>query len=112
MDVPHMDQRELDVLVANGQVALAKFLRIDLAVAFTFLEIARLERDIDPSHAQALIAKVRTALGTIRALNSRVRDVDVWEEVRGGANALEAALGDISNFPDYQLFPAVVIPRA
>jgi hypothetical protein len=82
-------------LQAQNQALLLDFLRADLDLAFTFLATAAIDTSADQGHARALLAKARTALGSIRLLTGRIEDGTAWREIHWRANELEAALGNL-----------------
>ena len=85
-------------LQAQNQALLLDFLRADLDLAFTFLATAAIDTSADQGQARALLAKARTALGSIRLLTGRIEDRTAWREIHWRANELEAALESVT-FP-------------
>jgi hypothetical protein len=90
-----MSQRPPDRLGAlriDYQATLIEFLRVDLDLAFTFLETAKTESESDPEHCKSAVAKAQAALETIRKFQGRIEDRDEWSKINSRADHLEAAL--------------------
>jgi hypothetical protein len=79
-------------LSARSQENLIAHLCIDLDVAFTFLETARIEGGSDVSHSMAAVEKARIALASVRKFQGRVENPDEWVKINDRANQLEAAI--------------------
>jgi hypothetical protein len=82
----------LAALRARSQSSLREFLLVDLDLAFTLLDTARIEAEPDPERSRAILAKVETALATVRHLLRRIEDPQVGSEIDSRANELERAL--------------------
>jgi len=86
-------QERFHALKAKNQEALIEFLRVDLDLAFTFLETARIESGSDPEHCKAALEKVRVALESIRRFHSRIANSVERDRIQVRSDKLEAALG-------------------
>src|SRR4051794_21890622 len=89
------DLPTLDALRIENRAALVNLLRADLDLAFTFLQTARLDTRDGRSHARALNAKARRALGRVRHLNELIQDPRDWQEIHARADELETAVNRI-----------------
>jgi hypothetical protein len=78
------------------QKALTDFLRIDSDLAFTFLQTAAIESDVNPDHSRTAIEKARAALLSIYQLAARVEDPVVRAEIESRANKLESAIKTVA----------------
>ena len=79
-------------LRARSQSSLREFLSVDLELAFTLLDTARIEAGHNPKRSRDILGKVETALATVRHLLSRIEDPQVSKEIESRANELEHAL--------------------
>jgi hypothetical protein len=77
---------------AESQSALVDFLNIELDLGFTFLELARTERDLDPPQASRLTGKIAEVLQTVRGFIPRVTDSAVAAGIGSRADSLESEL--------------------
>ena len=84
--------REFAALHARSQASLREFFSVDLQIAFTLLDTARIEAYLDPEHRPAIIAQVESALSGVRHLLGRIEDPQVWNELHSRANDLERQL--------------------
>jgi len=90
MSTPVDDLKEQ---LARSQQRLIEFLRVDLELAFTILNTAKIEKDAgNTQHMTASLNTVRKALKSIRHLAERVEDWKELSEIQTRANELEAAL--------------------
>jgi len=90
MSTPADDLKEH---LARSQKSLIEFLRVDLDLAFTILDTAKIEKHAgNRQRMTASLRTVRKALKSIRHLAERVRDVTELSEIHARANELEAAL--------------------
>ena len=71
-----------------------EFLRKNIALAETYLASARASRN--PASDRILITGERITLQTVRLLDGRVQDPNVWQEVHRFADLLEAALDEFT----------------
>ena len=76
----------------RSQEALQGFLRADIALAFTFLETAEIDRESDPVQCKAAIGKAQEALATIRGFEARLEDPAHLAEIHESADSLELAI--------------------
>jgi hypothetical protein len=74
------------------QAALVEFLEADLALAFTILRTAEIERTSDPNHYHAVLERARKALVTIRTLSGRIEDPASWQAIHDRTDMLEQEL--------------------
>ncbi len=79
-------------LKAENQRTLIDFLRVDLDLAFTLLETAKIEADSNPARCEAVLGKVRVALESTRLFQKRIDDPDESGKINDRADELEAAL--------------------
>ena len=79
-------------LQARTQRALIEFLSVDLDLALTFLQTAKIEADSDFAHCAAAFNKARIALVSIRHFQGRIQDPAEWQKIHDRANELQAAL--------------------
>jgi hypothetical protein len=82
-------------LQVRSQTALIKFLDTDLDLAFTMLETARIERELDPSRVPVILGKVRHTLETVRVFTGRIQDLTVQQRIQSRTDELEAALAKV-----------------
>ena len=79
--------------LARSQQNLIDFLRVDLELAFTILNTARIERESgNLEHMNASLKTAREALMSIRKFAARIQDSATLSEIDTRANELEAAL--------------------
>ena len=79
--------------LARSQQNLVDFLRVDLDLAFTILNTAKIEKHSGNTQRMAASLEiVRKALQSIRHLAERVQDETALSEIQAQANVLEAAL--------------------
>jgi len=81
-----MYERDLADLQREGQDHLLSFLRIDLDVARTFLDIAAATSD---EHRRQLVQKVHSVIGTVRRFAPRIVNPVARREVQEHADRLE-----------------------
>ena len=87
--------RPLEELRNESQAALIQFLTIDLQIAATFLQTARLEAYLDPVRVPEVLAKVRVAVRAIRHLSGGVEDCSVWQDIHRRTNEIENELNQL-----------------
>jgi hypothetical protein len=75
-------------LHAESQSALVEFLETDLDIAGTMLGIALELSTIDPAQSQATLARVASALETVRHVAGRVEDSWTAAQLRSSADVL------------------------
>ena len=73
------DELILQRLEANAQALLIEFLSADLDLCRTFLETAT--ETNDPDHRASALAKVRTAVASIRQFSARVEDAKTKQSI-------------------------------
>ena len=95
--VPENLQESLARMNSRGQELLLEFLNIDLDLAFTFLNTARIERTKNPDHSTAAAKKAEAALYTIRSLDVRIENRNEWEKIQSRVAKLEAELDQITS---------------
>ena len=79
--------------LARSQQSLIDFLRVDLDLAFTILDTAKIEKRAgNTPRMKAALKTVRKALKSIRHLAERVQDRTELRKIHARANELEAAL--------------------
>jgi len=79
--------------IARSQQSLIDFLRVDLDLAFTILNTAKIEKHAgNTQHMTESLKTVRKALKSIRHLAERVQDRTAVSEIQAHANELETAL--------------------
>jgi hypothetical protein len=81
-------------LNARSQENLIQYLNVDLDLAFTFLETARIEAGFDARHSKSAVEKARTALASIRRFQRHVEDQNALAKINDRANQLEAAIDE------------------
>ena len=69
---------------------LSEFLRIELDLADTLLEMSRATQD--PGHRERLLENVQTAIVTVRHFEGRLVDPEMRNALRDRADELEAAI--------------------
>jgi hypothetical protein len=88
--------RRIDFLQAENERRLIEFLSVELDLAFTFLEHARIESGSNEESSKAVFERVRTALESIRRFQGRIEDRSEWAKIHDGADRLETALNEFS----------------
>ena len=79
--------------LARSQQSLIDFLRVDLDLAFTILDTAKIEKRAgNTSRMTAALRTAGKALKSIRHLAERVQDRTQLSEIQARANELAAAL--------------------
>jgi hypothetical protein len=71
-----------------------RLLKIDLNLAFTMLETARIEAILDPIAVRAIIERVQTAVQTVRSFTGRIQDRTTWTQIHSRRDDLEASVAD------------------
>jgi hypothetical protein len=91
-----MPDESTSALLANAllshQSALVEFLKADLDLTSTILDLVQHQYKAGPGHAAVAVAKIATALEVIRRLAARVDDANAADEIRGRADTLEVTL--------------------
>jgi hypothetical protein len=77
------------------QESLVEFLRVGLALGFTFLGTAKIDILDDPVHSKSAVENARAVLNTLRHFAERISDTAIREEIESEVNRLE---GDIGRF--------------
>lgn len=90
MEFPGAFRSGAELRGAN-QTALYEFLRTEIALAFTFLQTARLAKPGSEHHSE-LIEKAKTALASIRHFQERIDDPEQRAVIAESADQLEVAL--------------------
>ena len=81
---------ELSGLQQQSQQNLTEFLRTELSLAFTMLEMAGTTRN-EP-HRVELIAKVKTVIRTVRHFEGKITDREIWRDIHARTDQLEGSL--------------------
>ncbi len=66
------------------QNSLREFIQIDLDLAFTFVDTARLARGLE--HREQALGAAKKALETIRRLQRRIEDPEISNEINSRAD--------------------------
>lgn len=77
------------------QAMLVDFLKIDLELAFTLLEKAKLKAIYDPECFPAVIKKVKIILMVLRHFEGEVQDHLTWACIRSRIDDLQSAVDEI-----------------
>jgi len=80
----------------STQRELVNFLMVDLDLAFTFLQTARLEIEDSPERFRLAVSKAREALKTIRRFEVRIADEETRSRIQNRSNQLEAAIAALT----------------
>jgi hypothetical protein len=86
------DSAKASALHTKNQQLLIEFLETDLDLAFTIIETARIEHELDPPQCESALAKARMALATVRQFFGRIEDANARGEVHNRADELQSAL--------------------
>ena len=90
--MPNLSPSRSGVLKARTQANLIQYLNIDLDLAFTFLETARIVAESNARHSKSAVEKARTALASIRKFQRHVEDQNAAASINDQANRLEVAI--------------------
>ena len=83
-----LDERDFERLTKASQALLLDFLRTELEIATTFIDMA----ESYPPHRARLLQKARRALDTIRAFAPRINDLAQIGEIDAHAFKLKQRL--------------------
>ncbi len=79
-------------LIAASQAGLVDFLRTDLALCSTFLDVAKMEAPTSRPHSLEALKRAERACEIIESLIVRVQDATDRQEIRLELNLVQARL--------------------
>ncbi len=94
--MPEYTRDQFLALKERGQKALIEFLNLDIDLAFTFLETAKIGFEVNPADSATALDKVRAALVYIRQSQGHIEDSGEVLKIQERADQLEAALDKLS----------------
>lgn len=82
-------------LAEQAENALIAFLRAEIALGFTFLSTAGVEKGLDDNGVKRATQLVKGALETIERFRSRISDPAIQEELQQGAAEIQKRLSSL-----------------
>jgi len=76
----------------RGQRSLIDFLQVDLQLAHTLLETAKLEAGYDSDHCRHALRTAETAVSTVRQFAERVENESARLDILNRADVLQRAI--------------------